>query len=406
MSTVTEKLFHQDAALRRFEARVLQCRAVAPESAGGAVFEAALDRTAFYATSGGQPHDTGHLGAARVLEARDDDGVIWHRLDRAVADGVAGEIDWPRRFDHMQQHTGQHLLSASFIETCGAETVSFHLGAERVTIDLDRPELTDAQVAAAEARANAIVQEDRPVLTHWTTRDDLARFPLRKPPQVEGRIRVVEVSGFDFSACGGTHVERTGAIGLIKILARERNKGGVRVEFLCGGRALADYAWKHAALQAMAGRFSTQEREVDAAVARLELEARDARRRLKELDEGRLDREAAELAAGALSAGAFRLVRERRAVEAPEELKGLAGRLRLTMGLVALLAGTTPDGRVHLVFARSDDVPGDMNSVLRAVLPLVAGRGGGRPEMAQGSGTAADRLDEALGQAVRALQRA
>jgi alanyl-tRNA synthetase len=122
MTTLTEKLFHTDADLRRFEARVLACR---PAEAGG--FEVALDRTAFYATSGGQPHDQGALGAARVLEVRDDDGVLWHRLDREVAGSVAGEIDWVRRFDHMQQHTGQHVLSQSFIETCGAETVSFHL---------------------------------------------------------------------------------------------------------------------------------------------------------------------------------------------------------------------------------------------------------------------------------------
>ena len=142
------------------------------------------------------------------------------------------------------------------------------------------------------------------------------------------------------------------------------------------------------------------------AVARLEQDARDLRRRLKELDEARLDREAVELAAGAVSAGAFRLVSVRRAVESPEELKGLAGRLRLNVGLVALVAGTTPDGRAHLVLARSDDVPADMNEILRGILPLVEGKGGGRPEMAQGSGTAVARLDEALGQAVRALQRA
>jgi alanyl-tRNA synthetase len=210
---------------------------------------------------------------------------------------------------------------------------------------------------------------------------------------------------FDFSPAVAPHVARTGAIGLIKVLGRERVTRAAWWSF-SAARAVADYAWTHAALQSMAGRFSTLDREVDAAVARLEQDARDLRRRLKELDEARLDREAVELAAGAVSAGAFRLVRVRRAVESPEELKGLAGRLRLNVGLVELVAGTTPDGRAHLVLARSDDVPADMNEILRGILPLVEGKGGGRPEMAQGSGTAVARLDEALGQAVRALQRA
>jgi alanyl-tRNA synthetase len=303
----------------------------------------------------------------------------------------------------MQQHTGQHILSQSFVELADAETVSFHLGVERVTIDLSRADLDAEAVLRVEGRANGIVQENREILTHWTTKADVGRFPLRKPPKVDGSIRVVEIREFDYSACGGTHVSRTGEIGLIKILRRENYKGGLRVEFVCGLRALADYGWKHDLVRSTAERFSVLDRDLGAAVERLELENRDIRRRLKDLEEEALAAEAERLAARAVGGVGFRIVRAARPADDPESLKRLAGYLREKPGLVVLLGAVAAGGRAHMVFARSDDVSVDVAAVLRSVLPVVDGKGGGRPEMAQGSGPAASRLAEALEAAEKAL---
>lgn len=398
MTTQTRRLFHEDAYRRRFEAQVLDCL---PTPDGGCAV--ILDQTAFYPTSGGQPHDTGILGGLRVLEVVEVDEALQHHVPAPLSDRVSGEIDWPRRFDHMQQHTGQHVLSQAFIETASARTVSFHLGVERATIDLARADLDDGDIARVEERANGIVQEDREVLVHVVPPEEIDRFPLRRPPQVDGPVRVIEVRGFDWSPCGGTHVARTGEIGLIKVLRRERYKGGSRIEFLCGARAVADYAWKHDLVRRTAERLSISDRELGTAIERLEETGRGMQLRLRAFAEERLEREAAELAARAPQRPGFRLVRLARPVEDPGELKGLALRLQERPGLVALLGGAAPDGRAHLAFSRSNDVVIDVAVALRMALPSIEGRGGGRPEIAQGSGPRVEGLEEALDAAEKAV---
>src|SRR5262249_44364733 len=200
-----------------------------------------LDRTAFYPTSGGQPFNTGTLGGLRVVDVVDEDGGrIAHVLERGgLSEGqtVTGVIDWPRRFDHMQQHTGQHVLSAAFSRLFDARTVSFHLGDEVSTIDLAK-EMKPDQIEAAEVEANRVVWEDRPVAIRFASKDEAAAMPLRKESLRDGTLRLIDVEDFDLSACGGTHVARTGAIGVIAVAGSERFKGGQRLAFLCGGRAL------------------------------------------------------------------------------------------------------------------------------------------------------------------------
>jgi alanyl-tRNA synthetase len=385
----TRRLFHEDAGITEFDATLLATR---PSPDGAGRTEWLLDRTAFYATSGGQPHDTGLLGGRTVIDVTDEGGLLWHRLEAGgdeprPGDAVAGAIDPVRRRDHTQQHTGQHVLSQAFLETCGAETVSFHLGPESVTIDLAREALTPDALRAAERRANEVVFEDRPIVLHWTTRDDIKRFPLRKPPVVEGPIRIVEVQGYDWSACGGTHVASTGRIGPIKILGAGSVKQGVRVDFRCGWRALDDYSWKHALVRDTAARFSTLDRQLGPAIERLEAEHQLVRRRLRELEEERLDREAAAILAAA-NGSAGRVLQLERPGASLDELKGLATRLTAGAGVVALLSGAGPDGSAGLVFARAGDRPEDMGKVLKAALAAAGGKGGGRPEMAQGQAPA------------------
>jgi alanyl-tRNA synthetase len=402
----TRRLFHEDARLCEFEAEVLEVR---PADGDGLLVR--LDATAFYATSGGQPHDTGRLAGWPVVDvAAADDDALWHRLARppagnptpAVGDRVTGILDWARRFDHMQQHTGQHVLSQAFVETARAETVSFHLGQDSVTIDLSRGDLADSELRRAEARANEVVVENRAIRTHWTTRDELHRFPLRKPPVVDGPIRIVEVADFDFSACGGTHVAATGEIGLIKLLGREKVKQGTRVSFLCGGRALADYAWKHDLVRTTAERFSTLDRKLGESIERLEEEAAQLRRRLKVYEEERLDREADALASRtALDEAGRRLLVVVRPGASMEELKGLSSRLVTRPGMAVFLAATENE-KTQLLFARAADVSLDAGALLREVVTPRGGRGGGRPEAAQGGVPGTLRADE-LEAAIRAL---
>ncbi len=240
---MTERLYYLDSYLQTFDARLVSVGQV------GGRPSVVLDRTVFYPTSGGQPFDTGTLGGARVLDVVErEDGAILHVVEREVEVSVSGigdssieivtgRIDWPRRFEHMQQHTGQHVLSAAIDQVCGVRTESFHLGAASATIDLAR-ELTLAEIADAEDLANAVVWEDRPVGIRFVDAEDSSALQLRKESARTGTLRIVDVEGFDVSACGGTHVTRTGAIGIIAVSGWERLRGGTRLEFRCGVRAL------------------------------------------------------------------------------------------------------------------------------------------------------------------------
>ena len=233
---MTRRLYYTEPDRQTFEATVAAC------VAEGGRFHVTLDATAFYPTSGGQPFDTGVLGGVKVVDVvdrDDDDEEVVHVVEGPLDPGsrVEGAIDWDRRFDHMQQHTGQHILSAAFDRLLDAPTVSFHLGTDGATIDVAR-EVAPPAIAKAEAEANRIVWDNRPVSIRFVDADEAARLPLRKEPAREGTLRLVEISDFDLSACGGTHVSRTGAIGMIAVTNAERFRGGSRLTFVCGARAL------------------------------------------------------------------------------------------------------------------------------------------------------------------------
>lgn len=387
---MTRRLYYDDSTLRTFQARIVARR---DTERGPAV---QLDQTAFYPTSGGQPHDTGHIAGIPVVDVWDEeDGAIWHLLPAALAqaiapgDSVSGVIHWPRRFDHMQQHTGQHLLSAAFVAVAQAQTVGFHLGTDASTIDLDFPQLTWDLAFQVEDEVNRVVWENRPVTIHTVTRDTLRDIPLRKPPQVRavpsaGDIRVIWVAGYDASACGGTHVQATGEIGLIKIAGIERYKGGSRVTFLCGERALRDYRRALHTLREAGSALSMSQDEVPQAVVRLQDELQTARRALNKAQSQLLELEADRLWAETPEVdGARRIVahwNERTFADA----RVIANRLRERPRTVLLLAVTEEKG-VRLVVARSDDLPHyDAGALLRDVTGVLGGRGGGSPSIAQG----------------------
>ncbi|MBI3975281.1 MAG: alanyl-tRNA editing protein [Armatimonadetes bacterium] len=400
---MTERLFHQDAYLREFTARVI---AVSP-GRGGAPEIVELDRTAFYPTSGGQTHDTGVLAGRPVVDVVEEEGRILHHLGPAVPPAaaitpgreVAGRIDWDRRFDHMQQHTGQHILSQAALREAGAETLAVHLGPARCTVDLKVAIFGPDEAERVEEVAGAVVMENRPVLIHTVDEAEVRRMGLRRPPKKQGMIRVVEVEGFDRSACGGTHVRAAGEIGAIAITGWERYKGATRVEFLCGWRAVRDARRKRRVLAEVGRALSAGDQEVAEAVQRVAAREREAARQVEEIRARLLTMEA-ELRRRGLDLPA--VVAEVTAGRDPEEVRGLATALVRPGGLVALLGG---DGG-RLVFARSADVALDLAALLRRTVERFGGRGGGRPEFAQGSVPTAAALEEVLAAARRWVEEA
>jgi alanyl-tRNA synthetase len=381
---MTERLYYTDPYLRDFDAVVQRV------DRDGDRLLVALDRTAFYPTSGGQPFDTGELGGFQVVDVFDaDDGGITHVLAGSptptLTPGAAvhGAIDWPRRFDHMQQHTGQHVLSAAFAKLHNVRTVSFHLGAETATIDLAR-ELTAAQIEGAENEANRIVWEDRPVAIRFADAAEAASLPLRKESQRGGTLRLIDVEAFDLSACGGTHVSRTGAIGVVAVAGWERFKGGQRIEFLCGGRALRRLRTSRDILGASVRLLSVLPSELPSAIQRLQADAKDQKRTMTALQEELAGFRAGGLVASAEPVGTVRAVL--RSVDADANgLKALATAAAAQPGLVVVLIST---GRPAVVVAaKSGDVTAaSAQTIVAALTAKFGGRGGGRPELAQAGG--------------------
>jgi len=381
---VTERLYYADAYATTFNATI-----VTAGDTGGHPW-VILDRTAFYPTSGGQPHDVGTLEGAAVVDVVDrEDGSIAHVLDRPLTAGtvVQGAIDWSRRFDHMQQHTGQHLLSAAFDRLFQARTVSFHLGADGSTIDLDRMLAADA-IAEAEQEANRVVWQDLVVSIRFASAAEAAALPLRKEPQREGILRLVGVGDFDLSACGGTHVARTGAVGIIAVAGWEKVRGGLRVEFLCGARALARFRTLRNAVAGSIRTLSVPPGELPDAIARLQAETKEIRRLARGLTEQLAAHEAERLTAAAPRVGSVNLVTETREGWDAGGLKALATAVAARPGCLAVCVSTAPP--LLVAIARSADVDVDAAELLRALTTEFGGRGGGRGDLAQGGGLAAD----------------
>jgi len=376
---MTDRLYYRDSFLTEFDARVLS------STPSGASHVVRLDRTAFYPDSGGQPFDTGRLGPATVLEVSEDDsGEILHTTDSPLPEGpVHGAIDWPRRFDHMQQHSGQHLLSAIFLDLFGYQTVSFHLGREISAIDLAAPGIPPEQLVRIEQRVNDIIFEDRPVTVRFGTREELAAAGVRKEVQRDGILRAIEIEGVELQPCGGTHVSRTGQIGLMLLRKCEKQKGNWRVEFVCGGRALAVAREDRRLLLESARTLGGAPADLPMLVARASEDRRQGDRQRKDLQSRLAAFEARQFWDQAPAAGdAPRIVRRILDPADADYLRLLANRIVECGPGVALLAAL-PGG--HVVFAQSSGLPGDISALLRSALAAVAGKGGGTRDFAQGS---------------------
>ena len=383
---MTERLYYSDSYLLEFTATVLE------HEVRGNNMAVILDRTAFYPASGGQPGDTGTLGTVRVLEVEETaSGSVLHLLDAPVSPGpVTGRIDWERRFDHMQQHSGQHVLSQAFLRSADAKTASFHLGRETSTIDIEIARPSPEQIRAAEALAAGIVFEDRPVAVINVRPEDLPGLGLRKESQRQGEIRVIDVEGFDRSPCGGTHVRRTGEIGLIAVLGWEHYKGMTRVEFVCGGRALKALQQARSLLDQIGSQFSAHPLDLPRLAEKLLDERSQLQKENARLMERMLEIEALELLGSADKTTCPITVCRNYDRRDLESVKVLARKLTAGDGVVAIL-GTVQDS-AQVVVAKSADVPGDCGLAVRQAVAALGGRGGGKADMAQAGGVPGDKL--------------
>ncbi len=377
---MTERLYYHDSSILTFKAKVTGIDRVEDH------FRVRLDQTAFYPTSGGQLFDTGNLSGTTVIEVMEEGGEVYHRLDQkpdfTVGDRVSGKIDYERRRDNMQKHTGQHILSRSLIETCGAETVSAHLGEEDSTIDVNRSNLGDDDLRQAETLANEIIFQNRPVTIEFVPHDRLKEIPLRKiPDREEADYRIIIIKDFDWSACGGTHCGATGSVGIIKITGRERIRDSLRLHFLTGLKAVDDYDWRFEQIEKISNIFTRHGRESLAAVENLMEENAQLRKKSAELRRQLLPTHMAQWYEKAVDIAGTKIIAIDFSGEDFKEARQAALGIINTYKAVAVIGSDD-----KLIIAVSKDLPHSAAELLKKAADHFGGRGGGSPQMAQGGG--------------------
>ena len=391
---MSERLYYQDSFLTSFEARVVRAEA------GGVV----LDRTAFYPASGGQPSDLGRLNGVPVTDVVEDEGgEIVHRLEGplpAIGETLRGEVDWERRRDHMQQHSGQHLLSAAFVRLFGFQTVSFHLGAATCTIDLATPAVSAEQAGQAERLSNEIIFEDRPVRVFFAGAEQARSLALRKETEREGEVRLVEIRDFDLNACGGTHVASTGQIGVVLLRKIEKSRYGTRVEFVCGLRAARVAGADYTTLTEAATVLSAHPDNLPALMARQVEELKAAERERQKLLQAMAGYEARELYATAPEKDGVRLLLKTLASGDVSYARSLAAQFAAQPNARAMLLLKQPP---TLVLAQSRGLPADLGAAVKKLAAEFGLRGGGSRDSAQAGAPDAAAAQRALDAIVREL---
>ena len=420
-----KRLYYADAGLTQFTATVTDIREHS-RTGGTSLWQVALDRTAFYPTSGGQPHDTGELTAmapsgarleASVIDVDEDEhGEVWHLTSKPLLAGtqIEGRVDWLRRLDHMQQHSGQHLLSALFHQELGALTISFHLGDTVSTIDLNTESIEPKQLAHVEQLANAIVEESRPMIQRIVTSADaetlLQSGALRKLPVRSGDIRLIVIPetdapsrngddsakpDLDVNACGGTHVSSTSQIGAVLIRGTERIRQAVRVSFLCGNRAISAARADDALLSGLGREFSVGRADLPAAASRLKADAKAGAKERQALREELANYHAARLLVEDPPHHDLRIVRRVFSDRDADYIKLLASRVTSAAPHTIALLASTQESPAAVVMASSQELGRNAGELLRAALAESGGRGGGSPTLAQGL-VSRDQLDTML----------
>jgi alanyl-tRNA synthetase len=384
----TKRIYYQDAYLTEFDARVVERREIEGRPA------IALDQTAFYPEAGGQSSDRGTLNGIAIVDVIEDGGTILHVLAAHVdTETVHGTVDRARRFDRMQQHSGQHILSQAFYEVLKGATLSFHIGDEVSSLEIGVPKISDADLDRVEARANAVVFDDLEIRTYFVPEEEIGTVPLRKPSKKGegGMIRVVEVDRFDHSACGGTHCRRAGEVGLIKVVKWEKIRGNLRFEFICGGRALRDYQDKTRTARHAAAAFSVADRDVPVAIDKAQAEIKALKKRARRLEERVAAFEAGQMVKEA-QGKVIRAVFEDRS---PEEARFLALNI-IRQGQFVVLFAAPGEGRSHIILAASEALGLDARTLIPAISGVLEARGGGSPSLVELVTTETDKVAAAL----------
>jgi len=394
---LTERLYYQDSYLKEFKAKVLKKIKINNQPA------VVLDKTAFYPTSGGQPYDRGVIQDIPVVEVVEDNDEITHilkeELKEEINSEVVGKINWERRFDHMQQHSGQHILSGALMKLWSVETVSFHLGEEVCTLDIAKEKFTEEEARKVEECANEIIFNNKPVKCYFVEgEEELKRLNLRKMPDRKGKIRIIEIKNFDLSACGGTHCRATGEVGMIKITKWEKRGEKIRLEFICGRRAWKDYFRKNKVIKNISNKLTIKDSELGEAIDRMLEEQKEIRKELKGFKEKLQDYEVRNLInKSSLKDDGIRIVSKIFEDKNFQEVRELVQKIINLDESVVVLAGINSKGEgIKILFACSRALNYDMNRLIREAGKFIEGRGGGAPNFAQAGGKRVEGIHEAL----------
>ncbi|MFV2047594.1 alanyl-tRNA editing protein [Metabacillus sp. YM-086] len=379
---MTKKLYYEDVYQTEFSSKVIK------RDRDESGYFVVLQETAFYPTGGGQPFDKGTLNAINVLNVEEVDGEIRHYVETSIdVEEVKGVIDWERRFDHMQQHAGQHILTAAFEDNLGYKTLSFHLGEETCTIDIDTSSLTDEEIHKAEKLANKIILDNRPILTKWVNKkEELTGFHLRKELSVSEQIRLVIIPEFDYNGCGGTHPRSTGEVCLLKILACEKQKKYTRVHFVCGDRIARQLQEKQEVLKKLTTQLSSPQQLIDKAVTRLLQQTKSFEEKIVNLQDKLLQYEGKELLEKAEEINGDYIIHSVFQNRTINELQLLAKEIVEANQNIIVLFVNDDQMKLQVVCARSEDIDINLNQLLKGVLPSINGKGGGKPSFVQGGG--------------------
>lgn len=403
---MTERLYYEDSYLKEFKAKVLKKIKIDNQPA------VVLDETAFYPTSGGQPYDKGVIQDVPVVEVVEEDDEIVHILKKELKEKinseVVGKIDWKRRFDHMQQHSGQHILSAAFEKLWNADTVSFYLGDEICTLDIMKDNITSEEVKKAEILSNNIVLENKPIKVYFVDQERANELNLRKIPPQKEDIRIVEINDFDICACCGTHCGTTGEVGLIKILKWEKRGEKIRLDFICGKRSLKDYYWKNELIKNISNKLTIKDTELGETVERMLEERKETRKELREFKEKLQEYEAKRLIdESSIRDNGIRIVNKVFEEKNFQEVRGLVQKIINLNDSVVVLAGIKNKGEgegAKILFACSRVLEYDMNGLIRETGKFIEGRGGGAPNFAQAGGKKVEGIEDALNFALEHFQ--
>lgn len=391
----TQKLYYFDSYLTEFQANVIE---ILPYQDKYAVI---MDKTYFYPESGGQPADIGTINNVSISYVTEKDNKILHIADNKLELGPAScKIDWDNRFHSMQQHSGQHILSACFYKLYHGETSSFHIGKDAVTIEIAIESFNADMAELVEEMANSMIYSNHIVSTDIVDKDKIALLPLRKQPKVTNNIRIVDIEGCDCSPCGGTHVKATGEIGLIKIKRWEKLKNSYRFEFICGKRALKDYRYKNALVNKLGAYLSASEQDVEKAFLKFTEDYKALQKQVSQSRNELVAYDAHSLMENSFNINGIKVVCKTLENRDFNEIKLIAQTIVANPSHIALLA-TSSEGS-QLIFTRSDDIEINMNNLLKSILPIINGKGGGSSKAAQGGGSGD--IQAALTSAVESLK--